>query len=485
MQRTLRIFGIAIAVAMLLASIRTAAAAPTASQTQINWDPRIIIVWPHDGYGRQTGLPQSRAVNVGVRPSNQVDCLAAPFLTLFSAKDNEPAQLVQAVGELVMSTIDDVTFPALKFDNVPADLAAEPNATYRFILAGPTEISKGLMGNVWVHGADARTFDPVPVTPDGYGDNPAPEFRDARIQIVWPHDEQGQFTPVARAGRVNIVLEVFEHGTLKAVPPDQHGDFLYSPLLFLGEGGGPLERWSGKAEKTMYEANGRKYPRWVFNDVPVNLGRPYHFVPAAPAIGSKSIYPYSSIWTHAADPAIIAPTPAATPAYTAPVPVTDAWQTAINAPYGYRIRYPPDWFVRAAQPPTAAAALASYDVRFTSFAEAPGESMSSPISPKGVPPGHAAVDILVLHGPLTGYQPLGARFCLDTVCGVRKDKRPPWSCGDDSQELYQGVNRLIIVQLVKDDHLYQLSATINDPPAAAERYAALAESIIQSFQFIR
>jgi hypothetical protein len=193
-------------------------------------------------------------------------------------------------------------------------------------------------------------------------------------------------------------------------------------------------------------------------------------------------------WHFVPLPSTTTPTPTAmptvTPTHPAPVPITDAWQTAINASYGYRIRYPPNWFVRAAQPPTAVG-LASYDVRFTSFGEAPTEPMSSPISPKDIPPGHAAVDILVSHGPLTGYRPVGERFCIDSVCGVRHEKWPPWSCGDGCQQLYQGVNRQIIVQLVKDDNLYQLSATINNPTDAAERYAAIAESVIQSFQFIR
>ena len=56
------------------------------------------------------------------------------------------------------------------------------------------------------------------------------------------------------------------------------------------------------------------FPRWVFNDVPVQPGQPYHFVSAAPGIGFKSVYPYSTIWTHAADSAIYAPAPSAPPA---------------------------------------------------------------------------------------------------------------------------------------------------------------------------
>ena len=100
MHCTVRVFGNAIAAAILLSQISTTSAALTASQTQINWDARTTIVWPHDGSGRPTHVAQSRAVNVSVWPVNQVDCLASPFITLFIAKDNEPAQLVLGLGDV-------------------------------------------------------------------------------------------------------------------------------------------------------------------------------------------------------------------------------------------------------------------------------------------------------------------------------------------------------------------------------------------------
>lgn len=54
------------------------AAAPASVEANVLWAPRIAIVWPHDGDGKQTGVAQSRFVNISVWPANQVSCGSDP-----------------------------------------------------------------------------------------------------------------------------------------------------------------------------------------------------------------------------------------------------------------------------------------------------------------------------------------------------------------------------------------------------------------------
>src|SRR5579885_3238445 len=41
---------------------------------------------------------------------------------------------------------------------------------------------------------------------------------DAKIEIVWPHDQQGNPAPVASAPLVNVEVYLFQRGTLDPVP---------------------------------------------------------------------------------------------------------------------------------------------------------------------------------------------------------------------------------------------------------------------------
>src|SRR5262245_47822180 len=117
------------AVLSLLAVLLTAARPPedvvrqeaSASQTTL-WVPQIAVVWPHDGLGTPASVEEARAVNVSVWPRNRVGCTADPRLRLWLARDNEPLQLVPGNGKLTLQTVEDRTFPAIEFNDVPADL---------------------------------------------------------------------------------------------------------------------------------------------------------------------------------------------------------------------------------------------------------------------------------------------------------------------------------------------------------------------------
>ena len=276
------------------------AGSATTLAAQSSWHPYIAIVWPHDGRGNPTTVAQSRAVNISVWPTKQVSCSEYPERSLLMAKDNEPTQPIRISGQLIQRTVGGVTFPSLEFNNIPANLAAEPTAKFRFLYYG---------SSVWVHAADPRTFYPHPVVPTGYRE-PLSGSLAPRIQIVWPHDERGQFAPVERAPFVNIAVDLFEHGTLNSVLPE------YQPIklfLHIAEGNGALTFLDRTTQKVTYTVGDKTYPRWVFNNVPVRPGQQYHFLVSVLPGERKTSSPFATIWTHARDARTILPYPQVPP----------------------------------------------------------------------------------------------------------------------------------------------------------------------------
>ncbi|HOG46900.1 MAG TPA: hypothetical protein PLJ35_20070 [Anaerolineae bacterium] len=288
-----------------------AAQAQSGAESEWLWDPFIAIVYPEGG---PSNLAQSTKVNISVWPGYGGPCDQRPVsFDLFVAKDNEPMQPVATSeqGEFMLRRDGDHWFPSIEFNNVPADLRSSPRSQYRFLADR----------HFWVHAADARTYYPDPVVPTGYAEG-TPQSLDVRIQVVWPHDGQGHPVPVERARYVNVAVELFEHDTLKALrsfPADQI-------LLFgaLGtEGMIPMIQLAWKslevvnpAQVVTYEANGTSYPRYVFNNIAVEPGQPYHFTvrlfgpePARRLEGGSMLRFYSNIWTHAADARTYLPNP--------------------------------------------------------------------------------------------------------------------------------------------------------------------------------
>jgi len=300
--------------------------APAQEPLQLWQGPRISIVWPHDGQGHPTPVAKSRMVNVSVWPQNQVACCQDPGFALLVAKDNEPAEVVQSYGrvQVIERTVGGVTFPSAEFNNILADLAAEPGARYRFVLMDGS--------NVWVHAADPRTVFPQQVVPAGYSE-PQPQELDARIQVVWPHDAQGRLRPVAEAPLVNIAVDLFAHGTLNSVPLDYEPEYL---RLQGAQGNDALALQRDLfPEKTTYTANGQAFPRWVFNNVPVEPGRQYHFAPYVVRPNNKGLPSWTfTIWTHAADARTLLPNPEP------PRPDVSSWPTYEDTEQRYRLRYP-------------------------------------------------------------------------------------------------------------------------------------------------
>jgi hypothetical protein len=196
-------------------------------------------------------------------------------------------------------------------------LLADPTSKYQLVLYAPVAGDKqGFSGNVWVHGADPRTFNPNPIVPSGFSSKPLPsQGLDTRIQVVWPHDNQGNFASVDRATKLNIAVEVFEHGTTKAIPPGPDGKFQFTVALWVAQGNDALQPANYTSVTPLtYTVASQIFTRWTFNDVPVDPANQYHFLSGATLVkGSPNVYPYTSIWTHAADPRTFLPRPQVPP----------------------------------------------------------------------------------------------------------------------------------------------------------------------------
>jgi hypothetical protein len=150
---------------------------------------------------------------------------------------------------------------------------------------------------------------------------------DLRIQVVFPHDAQGRQQPVSQAPLVNVAVDIFQHGTTLSVRPDflQAVPSRYSVSLGLqiATGNGPLQSdvsASGASivpQQTSSDIGGQQYPRWVFNDVPVQPGQQYHFMAILAGLLGNAVTTgnqFSTIWTHAADARTYLPSPQAPPA---------------------------------------------------------------------------------------------------------------------------------------------------------------------------
>lgn len=278
---------------------------------QHDWEfSRVSIVWPHDEWGAERPVAEATLVNVSVWPASQVHCAESiwehPGVLLGVARDNEFASLGTPPDAMVLRTVDGVTFPSLEYNDLINNLATGQFRSYKyFAVAAPVRegIESPIRSNIWVHASDPRTFLPEPVVPAGYA-SPTPDKIWARVQIVWPHDEQGRPAPVGSASLVNIAVDLFGHSSASVLPEYEPPSGL---VLWRAEGNG-FPTAIKNPQKTTYVTNGKTYPRWVFNDVPVTPGGLYNFFVEVPGVEHQT-----TIWTHAADAWTILPNPAPPP----------------------------------------------------------------------------------------------------------------------------------------------------------------------------
>ncbi len=153
------------------------------------------------------------------------------------------------------------------------------------------------------------------------------------------------------------------------------------------------------------------------------------------------------------------PTPLGPPT---PIQPITAWLTYTNTKHGYVVGYPDTWFLIVNGPE---------DVYISSYPPVPDL--------RGVS-GDAALHVLVRFEKLPDDFEMasGQAFCIDGQCGKRLNRK-----GSLPETVREAANRLIRIEIPKGNKFYVVLATISNPPADAERNAALFERIIASFHF--
>jgi len=254
-------------------------------------DARIEIVWPHDG----AAVGEAGLANIGLRlfasgslaPS---PCGWTPRVTAWQATDANPAE---PLGDATQRTVDSQPFPFWDLNDMDVSRARQPERKLYFMVrvAGIETAT-----NVWAHAADPRTYFPQQDIPSGVASGPLDAI-DARIQIVWPHDERGEGRPVADAVLANVAVALFKRGTRLSVPIGWQPAGLTLYGAWNQEVGRSL---ATEAVVQTRQAGAITYPIWEFNNVPVaRAADPDNKLYLWVMVGGVETYP--TIWTHGAD----------------------------------------------------------------------------------------------------------------------------------------------------------------------------------------
>lgn len=163
--------------------------------------------------------------------------------------------------------------------------------------------------NVWSHGFGTLTFLPRAHKPDNV-DSANPRIVEAFIEIVWPHDSNGQPRPAAEAGLLNLAVDLYHHPidveqwyTAKDEASSLGFDFSRPVRLLRTLNDGflePVKTVDQRITATSNFAPMISWPRWVFNDVDVSAARDplnrYYFV-----VQVDGVETHTTIWSHGAD----------------------------------------------------------------------------------------------------------------------------------------------------------------------------------------
>ena len=264
-------------------------------------DAKIAIVWPH----RDAPVAEARLANLTAYltyPGSRmaVPCDLTPQATLWQALNNEPA-LPVATGVRRLADFSGRRVPVWDFNDVDVSAARDPKNKLYFsvhLAGGPYH------ANVWVHGVDARTYLPSPVTPTGTQAITAagvPAVLDARIQIVWPHGGAA----VEQANLANISADLFAPGTRVALVPSGSGAGAWKPAVWLVRA---LNNDAGVRVASGAPRRDGAGVHWDFNDVDVSAARDpqskLHFWCEV-----DGVLTHSNFWTHGVDARTYLPNP--------------------------------------------------------------------------------------------------------------------------------------------------------------------------------
>ncbi len=272
-------------------STRPATPAPAPAAGRSGADARIEIVWPHNWAPPQ----EARLANIGLRlflPGSllQPACGWRPKVTVWQAADTAPAAPLATAEQ---RSVDGQPFPYWVLNDVDVSQAMDPSRKLYFMVRVE---GVDTATSIWAHGTDPRTYLPQPEVPSGIATD-AITAVDARIQIVWPHDEAGNERPVTEAALANVSVTLFKHGTRLSVPMTWRpaGIVLYG--AWNQEVSRPLAR---QAQVIARQSGAITYPTWEFNNIPVaRASDPWNKLYLWVAVEGVQTYP--SIWSHGAD----------------------------------------------------------------------------------------------------------------------------------------------------------------------------------------
>jgi hypothetical protein len=205
-------------------------------------------------------------------------------------------------------SVDGQPFPFWELNDIDVSRATDPKQKLYFMVRVE---GVDTATSVWAHGADPRTYFPQQDVPSGIAADRI-EAVDARIQIVWPHDEAGRPRSVAEGTLANIAVTFFKHGTRLSVPVGWQPDGLTLYGAWNQEMGKPLAR---QAVAYARQAGAITYPVWEFDNIPVARATVRGSLPADAASGSApgsgstvylwvmadGVQTYPNIWAHGAD----------------------------------------------------------------------------------------------------------------------------------------------------------------------------------------
>ena len=264
-------------------------------------DAKIAILWPHGNAAvDQADLANLTAYLTFPDSRVAVPCDFAPEVILWRSLNNEPAAPA-ASGVRRLADFGGRRVPVWDFNDVDVSAARDPKNKLYFS-ARVTGIA--CRSNVWVHGVDARTFMPQQFQAKAallVAANAAPAEVDARLQIVWPHDN----APVSAAEQANVTADLFTHGTRTRLGPAKTGA-AWRPAVWLARA---IDNDVGErvARGVMRpETDGSAH--YDFNDVDVSPAREetgkVHFW-----VEVDGVRVYSNFWTHGADARTYLPNP--------------------------------------------------------------------------------------------------------------------------------------------------------------------------------
>ena len=276
----------------------TAVGAAKTANGRAGVDARIEVVWPHD-FAPVTEADQA---NIGLRlfaPGSLTPpaCGWQPKTTVWQAANTDPVEPLDLAEQ---RSVDGQPFPYWNLNDVDVSRAKDPNQKLYFMVRVE---GVDTATSVWAHGADPRTYFPQPDVPSGTATEGL-DAVDARIQIVWPHDEAGNPRSVREGALANVLVTFFKHGTRLSVPVDWQPAGLTLYGAWDQEVGKPL---SSEAVRSTRQAGAIAYPVWEFNNIPVARAT----TPAGAAEGTGAtlylwvmadgVQTYPNIWAHGAD----------------------------------------------------------------------------------------------------------------------------------------------------------------------------------------